>query len=238
MRGRVGKLGARDLARIERELERIGLLLRHDVLLPSFTGLAVGAPFRGSWWAHPRTHEIYDLMQCFHDGAGALSVKLVDGKLTYVHRRLWPALLDAVRGSAGWQREGLSPAARALLGLVRRRGALPSDELPPARGARPGAPIEELERRLLVHTGDVHTETGAHRKRLESWSHWCAQSGQRFPRGPAARGRAELERAVDALAAGTGASPRLPWPRPGGGALSAGAGSRGSSAGPRRAAPR
>jgi hypothetical protein len=193
MRGRVAKLGARDLARIERELERIGLLLRHDAVLPSFTGVALGAPFRGSWWAHPRTHEIYDLMQRFHDGAGALSVKLVDGKLTCVHRRLWPPLLDAVRGSAAWQRDGLSAPARALLGLVRRRGALRSDELLPAPGV---------------------------------------------PRGPAARGRAALERAVDALAAGTGASPRLPWPRPGGGALSAGAGSRGSSAGPRRAAPR
>ena len=40
------------LQRVERELERIGLLLEHDKELPSVTLLVAGEPIRGSWWGH------------------------------------------------------------------------------------------------------------------------------------------------------------------------------------------
>src|SRR5262245_54795398 len=126
----MAKLGERDLHRAERAFDALGLLLRHDARLPSFTALIVGEPVRGSWWSHPQTHEIYDLLQRFHAGAGALSVKLVNGKVTYVHRRLWPALLGAASGRAGsWQLAGVSRAGHELLGLVRRAGELRADEI-------------------------------------------------------------------------------------------------------------
>jgi hypothetical protein len=202
----------RDLARAERTLERIGVLLRHDARLPSFTGAVVGGPFRGSWWAHPRTHEIYDLLQRFHRRSGALAVKLVDGKLTYVHPRLWSSLLGVARSAASWRR-GLSPDARSVLAAVRRRGALRSDELEAMPPRRRTAAIGELEERLLVHSASVHTETGAHRKRLQTWGRWCAEAGVSVAPLPAAAARAELEAAVTRLAAGTGLRPRLAWER-------------------------
>jgi len=29
-----------------------------------------------------------------------------------------------------------------------------------------------LERKLLVHAAEIHTDSGAHAKLLESWEHW------------------------------------------------------------------
>jgi hypothetical protein len=196
---------------VEREFARIGVLLRHDPILPSFTTLAVGGPIRGSWWSHPRTHEIYDLLQRFDRAAGLLSVKLVNEKVTYVHRRLWPALLSLSQGRGAWQREGLAPPTRALLRSVQRRGAIRADRIslnPPSRRA---LTIRELEVRLLVHTTSVHTETGAHRKLLRSWARWCADSDYSFERISPAEARHQLEVAVRSLAVPGAPQLRLPW---------------------------
>ena len=48
---------------------------------------------RGSWWAHPKGHEIFRLSRAIRGSADVLVCRLVDGKITYVHRRLWPALV-------------------------------------------------------------------------------------------------------------------------------------------------
>jgi hypothetical protein len=197
------------LARAERELERWGLLLRHDATLPSMTALLAGEPVRGSWWSHPKANEIYDLLQEFHRGAGRLAVKLVDGKVTYVHERLWPALLNAVRVRSVWQRAHLSAAAATLLAAVGRRGAVRTDQL--EDGAL-GRAAPELETRLLVHAESVHTESGTHRKLLRTWARWCRDTRYACPRFAPRAGYAQLEAAAGELAAAAGAKARLPWP--------------------------
>ncbi len=60
--------------------------------VPSLAEQIVGEPIRGSWWAHPRSHEIFDATRAVRDSSDVLVCRLVDGKITYVHRRLWPAL--------------------------------------------------------------------------------------------------------------------------------------------------
>jgi hypothetical protein len=85
------------LARVERELDRIGILLEHDKELASVTLLVAGEPKRGSWWGHPLGHEIYALLHELHERSGKLDAKLVNGKRTYVHARLWPAFLAVAR---------------------------------------------------------------------------------------------------------------------------------------------
>jgi hypothetical protein len=171
----------------------------------------VGAPFRGSWWSHPRAHEIYDQLQELHRGAGTLFVKLVGGKVTYVHARLWPALLGAVGGRGAWQRDGLSGDARAVLSDVQRRGAVRSDQLAVPPAVARTAAIGELEARLLVQSNDVHTETGAHRKLLRTWSRWRADNGYARPALPAARALAELVHAADELGRHVDGAVPLPW---------------------------
>ena len=80
--------------------EAILFVETHGIVLQAAKGPApnlaqkiVGAPIRGSWWAHPKAHEIYRLAQAVCDDPNVLVCKLVDGKITYVHRRLWPALV-------------------------------------------------------------------------------------------------------------------------------------------------
>jgi len=75
-------------------------LSRHPLVLerarPPFPGLVeaiVGAPVRGSWWAHPEGKRIFRLLGAVNDSPDVLRYRLVDGKVTYVHRRVWPALV-------------------------------------------------------------------------------------------------------------------------------------------------
>lgn len=76
----------------------------HGVVLESAAGpvpsLAVaiaGGPIRGSWWSHPRSHEIFELTRSIRRRDDVLVCRLVDGKVTFVHRRLWPALVRVAK---------------------------------------------------------------------------------------------------------------------------------------------
>jgi hypothetical protein len=46
----------------------------------------------GAWWSHPQARLIFKLTRGVRDSADVLVCRLVGGKITYVHRRLWPAL--------------------------------------------------------------------------------------------------------------------------------------------------
>ena len=147
-------ISAAALARIEQELERIGLLFERDRVHPSFTAIAAGEPIAGSWWGHARGHDIYEALHRFHEGSGALSAKLVNGKVTYMHRRLWPELLALARANVARRREGLSPLARSLAAQVEREGLLRAHVLARAGlagAAELNAAFKELEARLLVY---------------------------------------------------------------------------------------
>jgi hypothetical protein len=77
---------------------------KHGVVLESAAGpvpsLAVaiaGSPIRGSWWSHPRSHEIFELTQTIRGREDVLVCRLINGKVTFVHRRLWSALVRAAK---------------------------------------------------------------------------------------------------------------------------------------------
>lgn len=199
-------------------LERSGMLLAADNTLPSLTRLIAGGPIRGSWWGHPRGEAIFLAGEELADHPDVIVTRLIGGKITYVHRRLWPALIAAAAAGETWQRKGLSPRARALLRLVETRGRLRTDRLTGAEGGPPGAMGEaarELEKRLLVRSEQVHTESGAHAKMLESWESWARRVGLPRRKLKAAGGRRELEDAVGSLG-GEGRA-LLPWQRRSGG---------------------
>ena len=72
----------------------------HGVVLQSAKGLEpslavriVGAPIHGSWWGHPMGHEISALAQKIDESKAVLVCTLAGGKITYIHRRLWPAFV-------------------------------------------------------------------------------------------------------------------------------------------------
>jgi hypothetical protein len=65
--------------------------------VPSLAEAVAGSKIRGSWWVHPRGREIFALTRHVRDSDDVLVCRLVDGKITYVHRRLVAALVRAAR---------------------------------------------------------------------------------------------------------------------------------------------
>ena len=61
--------------------------------VPNLAEAVVGGRIRGSWWGHARGKEIFWLTRSVRDSADVLVCRLVDGKITYVHRRLWAPLV-------------------------------------------------------------------------------------------------------------------------------------------------
>jgi len=184
------------------ELARHGLLLQQDQTLPSVVGLIVGGPLASSWWNHPKAHRIFRCLGQMLDHVDVLATRLVAGKVTYLHRRLWPACVAVAMADEPWQRRGLSPEARKLLRQVTGGESVRAT----------GAPAKELQARLLVHAEEVHTEHGQHEVLLRAWSELRSRLGSLPTLTPSA-GREELERAVCAIGAPVD---RLPWRRPAG----------------------
>jgi hypothetical protein len=60
--------------------------------VPSLVDEIAGEAVRGNWWSHPRSRAIFAATRAVRDSADVLVCRLVDGKITFVHRRLWPAL--------------------------------------------------------------------------------------------------------------------------------------------------
>ena len=82
------------------EKEAIGFVKQHGIVTESFHGpvpnLAeevAGAPVRGNWWSHPRSHEIFQLGRAVRSHPDVLTCRLVQGKISFVHRNLWSALV-------------------------------------------------------------------------------------------------------------------------------------------------
>jgi hypothetical protein len=192
----------RHARRLLAALDREGVLLQHDQVLPSASGTIAGEPVRGSWWAHPMAHPIYDALNSIEDGLHAVRVKLVAGKVTMVARRLWPELLALATERAEWQTARLTAADRRLLATVEgSQGPLVLDQATRDAGRR-------LEPTLLVFTDEVHLPSGRHAKALVGWERW-ASSHEIEPAADAAGARATIEAIVTAWG-----SPRwlLPWP--------------------------
>ena len=61
--------------------------------LPNVAELVAGEPIRGSWWGHPRSHAIFEAINRLAESPDVVRTRLVNGKVTLVHRRLWPALV-------------------------------------------------------------------------------------------------------------------------------------------------
>jgi len=77
---------------------------RHGIVLqaargpvPSLAEAVAGGPIKGSWWGHPMGRAIYAAAEAVIESGEVLVCKLVGGKVTYVHRRLWPALVRLAR---------------------------------------------------------------------------------------------------------------------------------------------
>jgi hypothetical protein len=189
---------AESAARVLSALLKSGLLLKQDKRLPNVVTLLTGEALSTSWWSHPKGRLIFAVLSKLSEHPDVLFTKLLYGKVTLVHRQLWPALVAVASEGAPWQLSGLSEAGEKLLSeIAESRGVVRST----------GPVVKELELRLLAHAEEVHTESGRHETELEPWPAWRRRMKiNSLP--TAAMGRLQLEEAAIAIGASASA---LPW---------------------------
>jgi hypothetical protein len=177
-------------------LQRHGVLLQQDRKMLSVVGIITGETLSSSWWNHPRGSEIFDCLTRLVDRADVLTTRLITRKVTFVHERLWPALLAVAKSREAWQMDGLSSSARTLLSQVESTESLEAT----------GSDAKDLQNRLLVRAVEIHTETGRHAVVLQSWGALASRN----PMVDLERGKVELETAAAAIGASRAS---LPWNR-------------------------
>ena len=183
---------------VGRAIARHGLLLLQDKRALDVVGILAGEKLSTSWWGHAAGQKIFACLERLDDDPDVLATRLVGGKITYVHRHLWPAFLAVARSRASWQTSGLSAEAAQLLESVKK-----------AVTRATGRAAKELQERLLVHAEQVHTEKGRHETQLEAWSH-VVKTRAVVAGTDIDVTRAKLEAAVVAIGASATA---LPWTR-------------------------
>lgn len=190
------------VAEVRRELDRHGILLVTDSVLPSVAGIVAGEPVQGSWWSHPASHAIYAVLERLDDAGDTLLVKLVSSKQTYVAEALWRDFFSVATAKARWQTEGLSREERTLLRRVEA-----GEHVRAKKGAK------TLETRLLAHGRNVHTQSGAHAKVLTSWALCMQELGFRFRAKDPEDSKTPFEERIDRWKSKYGKKATLPWPK-------------------------
>jgi hypothetical protein len=84
--------------------QALGFAKAHGITLesghgpvPTLAQKIAGEAIRGSWWAHPKSRVIFRCSRALRESRDILVCRLVGGKVTYVHRRLWPAVVRLAR---------------------------------------------------------------------------------------------------------------------------------------------
>jgi hypothetical protein len=143
------------------------------------------------------------------DHVDVLITKLISNKVTFVHRELWQSVYSVAVARDEWQLKGLSSEAKKLLKKLDQIGFVETNKLNKSITVKPGDVARELEARLLLHSQQVHTTSGAHAKMLETWNAWAKRVGFKVRAKDAAAARVYLEQRV--LSIENGNSATLPW---------------------------
>ena len=118
--------------------EALAFVRKQGVVLESARGPVLslaeaiaGEAIDGGWWSHPKSKLIFQATRAVRDSDDVLVCRLVQGKITFVHRRLWPAL---VRLAPRFPKESLArisevhtASGRHALRSIRFPGWVPPD---------------------------------------------------------------------------------------------------------------
>jgi len=118
--------------------------------VPSLAEWVAGEAIAGSWWGHARGHEIYALASALEDSPDVLVCRALGGKRTFVHRRLWPAL---VRAAAKFPRAHLARVVEEHTARGRhevREVAFPRWAPPDVRAAAKALALEDALAQLAA----------------------------------------------------------------------------------------
>ena len=192
------------------ELKTNGFLMLLDSSLPSIVGIIAGETFKGSWWGHPKGNEIFNCSSDIDDHKDVLSAKLINDKVTFIHQSLWPAFFGIVAERQTWQTKLLSPAAKKIL-KKSDKSALQTKDISDMEPKERSAVIAELEKKLLVHSRQIHTESGKHERVLQSWESLIAERFSRKKLLSPGAGIEAIEESVAKTARKTTGKIKYPW---------------------------
>jgi len=198
--------------RVLGELRRNGLLLESDSAFPNVVSLVVGERLEGSWWGHRDGHLIFSVMKRLRSCPEILLAKLISGKITLIYKALWPELLAVGSARDRWQIANLSNDAKSLLRLVEKKGKVRSDEVAWKGRSAIGDGVRELEKRLLVHSEEIHTAKGSHAKIIRSWRHFANEATIPIAPIDVERAKEKFETLVRQLNKESDSHGHLPWP--------------------------
>jgi hypothetical protein len=66
--------------------------------VPRLIDAIAGETIQGNWWVHPNARAIYRVLSEVTRSDDVLVCRLIDDKITLVHRRLWPPLVRLAAG--------------------------------------------------------------------------------------------------------------------------------------------
>lgn len=203
--------------KIKRKIEEYGLLLEADPDFPSIVGMVTGEKVKGSWWGHRKGNEIFSISRQIRDDDDILLTKLISGKVTYVHKRLWNHLLTILIDKENWQVKNMSTNGENILKLIEEVGAIRADHLELETRNQLSRKdlnkaINEIEKRLLIFSNEVHTEKGTHSKQLKSWNHFIKEKDLELTRNPSAlSSKQTIDSIVVELNNKFNSKAKLPW---------------------------
>lgn len=84
--------------------EALAFVHKHGIVLesangpvPSLVQIIAGENIKGSWWSHPKGKDIFRITRAVRESQHILVCRLISGKVTLVHARLWPALVRVAK---------------------------------------------------------------------------------------------------------------------------------------------
>ena len=193
------------------QLQEDGLLMLSDPDLPSLSGIIAGEKIRGSWWSHELGQTIFTVSEMIEEHKDVMITKLISKKVTFVHRELWNEIYSIGVAREPWQWKKLSPKARRFLKVVDGVGTTYTYDVRTSFTPIPADVARELDTRLLVHTEQVHTETGKHARVVETWAAWAARADFRPRATDPVAARHFLEQRMADINQKHNGRGKLPW---------------------------
>lgn len=130
-------------------IEKHGVVLESaNGTVPSLVQYIVGEKIQGSWWTHPQGKAIFRITRAVRDSDHILVCRLLDGKVTLIHQRLWPAL---VRCAEYFRAEQIAKVIEEhTAGGKHRATLLPFPEWVPASVTADAAELDDDEIVILL----------------------------------------------------------------------------------------
>jgi hypothetical protein len=195
--------------KIYKLIEAEKILLLQDKSFPNIVSKIVGKRIQGSWWGHPLANPIYNGLGWLEHNRNVLVIKLLDGKVTYVHESLFADIYSIVAEPRDWQLKKLKSDELALFKYISKKAKVVSDD------SKLKDLVEDskksfatLEKKLLVYSQEEHTASGKHVKEFMAWKNSKIFTNTLVDYETA---QARIEKIIDRLNQESKSKTRLPW---------------------------